>query len=150
MQPPQPQYTSPVTPSPQPPAPTRTPRWLVWLVVGVVGVVVVGAALALVVVPYLAQPKVTLTAATYSTSGCAGFGPDQWTYTWTFTLVNTGNANGFATVEFYLNGQPNVGTYSTIVYLVPQGSQVTEQTSVQSADCGSYSPGATIISVDKA
>src|SRR5713101_5564872 len=128
------------------PGPARMPRWLVWLVAGIVVIVIVGAVIAVAVIPYFAQPKITLTDASHTTSGC-NFSSAQWTYTWTFMLVNTGNANGFATVEFYLNGQPNIGTYSNVVYLVPQGSQVAEQHSVTTADCGSYSPGVTILSV---
>ena len=131
------------------PIPARMPRWLAWLIVGIVIIVMVGGVVAFVAIPYLAQPKVTLTAETYTMSNCMSY-PSHFTFTWTFTLVNTGNANGFATVELYLNGQPGIGTYSTITYLVPQGSQVSEQPSLNSPDCGSYSPGAVITSVAKA
>ena len=131
------------------PGPARMPRWLIWVVVGVVVIVIAGALLAFAVIPYFEQPKITLTDACHTTTGCV-FSAPQWTYMWTFTLVNSGNANGFATVEFYLNGQPNIGTYSTVVYLVPLGTQVAEQHSVSTSDCGSYIPGVTITSVVKA
>lgn len=138
----------PFSTGPEPRA--RMPRWLSWLVIGIIVIAVVGGVIVFAVIPYFQQPKITLTNATHTTAGCGAFGPARWTYAWTFTLVNTGDANGFATVEFYLNGQPDIGTFTTITYLVPHGSQVTEQASVQTTDCGSYSPGATIFSVVKA
>jgi len=134
-----------------PPMPPRRPLWL--KVTVVIAVVAVGL-LALIVgvlVPLSQQPRVTLTEGTYTTSGCGAFGPSRWTFTFRFNLVNTGNANGFATVELYLNGQPNIGTYATINFFVPEESQVTEQgVSISSADCGTYSPGVAVVSVAKA
>jgi hypothetical protein len=95
------------------------------------------------------QPNIVLTGSDSAGSGCPLFG-GHWTYTFTFTLVNTGGADGFAVVELFLNGLPNVGTFRMVTFFVPHGGQVPEQASITAADCGSYSPGAALISTSKA
>jgi len=128
------------------------PRTRFWIKIAVLAIALVIALVVLetVVLPSLAQPKITMTNMSYASSGCTSGTPPHWTYTFTFDLVNTGNANGFALVQLYLNGAPSIGTYRSVTFLVPQGSGVTEQPSIQAADCGTYSPGATVTSVTKA
>ncbi len=148
----QPPYQQP--PSQQPPQPyvaqgPPPPSHVVrYVIIAVVAVIVVGLALG-IGIPLAQQsvtvPKITLTDAPYSTSGCL-FGFGHYTYTWTFTLVNSGTANGFATVTAYIDGAAT----GAVQYFVPAGSQTSKGFSVDASDCASHSPDLAITSVTKA
>ncbi len=142
-------------PSAPPPAPVLQPkrRSLVKLIiVGVIAIVIAAVALGIGIPAtqrVLAQPRITLTDATYQEGGCGFFGPNYHTYAWGFNLVNTGDGDGFATVTFYVNNNP-VGTAT---YFVPQHSQVTKSGSVNgpAGGCsGADSPNLAITAVSKA
>jgi len=140
------------------PAPMPAPRQksFVGLIVVIVIAVVAIAFFLAVGLPLIQQsvaaPKITLTDATYTTFGCGLFGPYYYTFTWTFTLVNTGNADGFATVTFYVNGE----AVAYNLYFVPAGAQITRIASVRGPDHGGWpcpdtdSPSLAITSVSKA
>src|SRR5437879_9452921 len=83
------------------------------------------------------QPRVTLTAANYVTEACVPMGNGYYAnrFHWTFTLVNTGTADGDASIGFLLDG--NSLGYSH--FFVPQHSQVTENANLFGS--GSLSPG---------
>lgn len=136
-------------PGARPGYPSKSRR-LWWNRAAVLVVVAVGVAgLGYYLIVVAPQPNIVLTGSESSAAGCSVFG-GQWTYTFTFTLVNTGGADGFAVVELFLNGLPNVGTYRTVTFFVPHGAQAPEQASITAADCGSYTPGAALISAWKA
>ncbi len=68
------------------------------------------------------------------------------TVTFSFTLVNSGNANGYATVRLQVDGQ----AVWTNRYYVPQGQQVPENGSVTLSDCNSHSINVVVSSQEKA
>lgn len=137
--------------APPPPMQKSRSGLLVGIVAVVVAAIAVVAALVLVWYPTTMQPKILLTDASYVTGTCVpvsgGFGNR---YNWTFTLANTGNADGHASVGFELDGN-SVGYRE---YFVPQHSQVTENATEYgaiyptSADCGApETPGISLSSV---
>lgn len=67
---------------------------------------------------------------------------ESWTVS--FTLVNSGNANGYATVGVYVDGS----LYSSNNYFVPQGNQMSESASITSS-CGSHSYSVEVLSESK-
>ncbi len=110
---PYPQQYPPPYGYPQPLAPVGPPppkgRSTAGIVIGVIVIIVVLVIAAIVLLNFLrtspasptAQPNVnvTNTGATYS---CPLFGTPSETFS--FTLVNSGNGNGYAMVGFYVNG----------------------------------------------
>jgi len=142
----QPSYQQPPQPYAQaPPVPSHIARYIITAVVAVIVVgVVLGIGIPLAQ-QSVAAPKITLTDALYSTSGCfLGFG--HYTYTWTFTLVNSGTADGFATVVGYIDGN----AAGQAVFFVPAGAHVDKGFSIDAPDCNSHSPNIGITSVTKA
>jgi hypothetical protein len=68
------------------------------------------------------------------------------TVTFSFTLVNPGAANGFATVHFNVDGQSQWSNR----YLVSQSQQVPGSGSVTLPDCGTHTYGVLVSSQEKA
>ena len=126
--------------------PRRLPSWKL---IGTLGIFVALLGLTYYFVAVYPQPRITMTGVYHTSMGCQDSEPNWWTFTFTFKLSNDGDADGFAVVELYLNS-PGVGAYRTLTFFVAQGSQVSQQWPVYAADCGSYNPGAAIISVVKA
>jgi hypothetical protein len=93
----------------------------------------------------VATPKIALTDAVYQTSGCF-LGLGHYSYAWTFTLMNSGTANGFATVTAYIDGVAQ----GEVQCFVPAGSQISKGFSVDASVCASHSPNIAITSVTKA
>lgn len=133
-------YQPPPTPLPLPGHKLRN-----ILIVAVI-VVVALAAIGYYVVVIYPQPNIVLTDALWSVSGCGFLGPSAYTFTWTFTLVNAGSADGFATVTAYLNG----AAWGSVQYFVLHGTQVDKSFSIDSPDCSPYTPDIGISSVTKA
>jgi hypothetical protein len=140
MQPSQPFPTQQLQPhhAPPPPSPRRNRRLaLVSTAVVVVAIIVLYFVFA-VHLPAAqlaaAQPKFTLTEAAYNSVGCAPFELDQRIFDWVYNLTNTGNANGFATVTFFVNND-SVG--QSISY-VPAGGWVWKSATVYGPNYGSY------------
>lgn len=82
------------------------------------------AVVGLVWYPSTLQPAVALTGAKFVQTASCVFS-DGWysnRYAWSFTLINAGNADGYASAEFFINGAPN----GYLPFLVGQHSQVTE------------------------
>jgi len=132
----EPPYEQPPPPD-VPRAPLRPSHIARYVVIAIVAVVIVGLAWGFgipLAQQSAATPKITLTDAAYTQSGCGLFGPYYYTFRWTFTLVNTGNANGFASVMFYVNGD-SAGKNQ---YFVPLGSQITRSSSVNGPDHGGW------------
>lgn len=142
------QPLTPQGPMPYGPPPRRmrlSPARLAVIAVILVAAVV-GAAYYLVAIA--PQPRIVLTDSTYTTTGCGAFGPNHFTYTWTFTLINTGDADGFGTVKFYVVQGVEVAEN---VYFIPQHSQITRGGSVNSPDCAmTYYPYLNLVGVTKA
>lgn len=141
----------PASPAPTIPPPPPYRSWA-RLAIAVVAIVVVVAVFFVAVYPMTLQPKITLTDSLYARSGCGFFGPYYFVFAWVFNLTNTGNANGFATVTFYVNGNA-VGANQ---YYVPLGSTVNKAVSVNGPDHGGWpcpegdSPSLAITAVAKA
>ena len=165
FQPPSPQPSQPIEPRypPQHVGPSSPPpksRRLVQIAVAVVAAVaVLAVALYYMSAVYLpaaqeaaTQPRITITDAGYYESGCGFFGPYYRTFTWTFSLVNTGDADGFAVVTFTVNGE-GVGQDT---YHVPAGTSVEKTGSVRGPDHGGWpcpdtdNPNLSITQVTKA
>lgn len=98
-------YPQPLVTPPQPPH--RSTAAIVVAIVVVIAAVIIAA---IVLVNFLrtspasptAQPNVNVTN-TSGSSSCPFLGTPSMTFS--FTLVNSGNANAYATVGFYLNSQ---------------------------------------------
>ncbi len=63
-----------------------------------------------------------------------------------FTLVNSGSASGYASVEFLVDGQEKFHNG----FLVAAGQHISEGGSVGIADCGSHNYAVVLVGVDKA
>jgi len=138
---------------PQPIPPPRSRRRLILSIVTLVVVVVIEAVATLVWYPTTLQPKITMVDQQYSKSGCndSTVGPYHWTYTWTFNLTNTGNANGFATVTYY---EDSIWVTHGLYY-VPAGYTFLKIESVDGLihtgpPCAPNTPGIAITEVTKA
>ena len=141
----------------QPSAPPRPslksrPMFIVAIVAVVIAAIAMAAVLVQIWYGTTLQPRITLTAANYVTGTCVPMGNGYYAnrFNWTFTLVNTGTADGDASVGFLLDG--NSAGYAH--YLVPQHSQVTENATVYGsgypspAQCGGpETPGISLASV---
>jgi len=126
-------------------------EFLLEVTVSVIIVVAAVTLFGLVWYPTTQQPDIALTDASYVTEPCVpvetGFGNR---YAWTFTLINTGPADGSAAIRFDLDGNP-IG-YNH--YAVPQRSEITTTGAIYGsihespADCGtSETPGISLASV---
>ena len=141
----------------QPSAPPRPllksrPMFIVAIVAVVIAAIAIIAVLVQIWYGTTLQPRITLTAANYVTGACVPMGNGYYAnrFNWTFTLVNTGTADGDASVGFLLDGNSVGYTH----YLVPQHSQVTENATVYGsgypspAQCGGpETPGISLASV---
>jgi len=126
-----------------------------WFLVAVVAIVIAALVMSAVLLwlwhQTTLQPRVTLTAANYVTETCVPMGNGYYAnrFRWTFTLVNTGTADGDASIGFLLDG--NSLGYSH--FFVPQHSQVTENAnlfgsgSLSPGQCPSETPGISLASV---
>jgi hypothetical protein len=139
-------------PSGRPQESTRSRGWFVVAIVAIViSAVVMSAALIWIWYQTTLQPRVTLTAANYVTQRCVPIGNGYYAnrFNWTFTLVNTGTADGDASIGFLLDG--NSLGYDH--FLVPQHSQVIEHPtlhgsgSLSPSQCPSETPGLALASV---
>ncbi len=82
------------------------------------------------------QASISLVNATYLEEHCGFLGPDYNTFDWTFTLVNTGGADGYASVSFFVNSQHIVDNK----YFVKAHSQAVEHMAVQGPEHPSGCP----------
>ena len=124
-------------PSTQPrPSPKSRGLFMVAIIAIVISAIVVTAVLVWLWHQTTLQPRVALTATKYATESCVPLGNGYYAnrYNWTFTLVNTGTADGDASIGFLLDGNSVGYTH----FLVPQHSQVTENATVFGS--GSLSP----------
>ena len=94
------------------------------MAVAVILVTAMVALIAYVWYPTTQQPAITLTGARFvPTASCVpinGWYGNQ--YAWSFTLVNSGSADGYASAEFFLDGNP----MGYLPFLVGQHSQAAE------------------------
>jgi hypothetical protein len=116
----------------------------------VVVVLVVVALVAFVIVyPLTQQPKIALVNLQWTVSGgCGFFEPGRFAYTGTFAVVNAGNADGFASVNFHVGAEDR----GSVVYFAPQGSTEDKSTTIY-GDWGcpaGESPSASILGTWKA
>lgn len=121
------------------------------LAIVIVVLAIVAAVAIAVVYPMTLQPKITMTDSSQYTSGCGLFGPYYYVFNWHFNLTNTGNADGFATVTYYVNNNA-VGSND---YFVPQGTTVAKSQSVQGTTqsgwpCTTEYPNIAVTNVRKA
>lgn len=138
MQPPRPSESFVAPPSM--PGPRKLRARMVAIVVVVVAVV---SYYALVIYP---QPNIALTDVHYGTAGCYPTGGLYWIYGMRYTLVNTGSADGSATITGYLDGT----TLGSVLAFVPRGASVDSGFTISAPDCGAHTPSVAITSVAKA
>jgi hypothetical protein len=149
-------YTAP------PPSPQR--NWIRIVAIAVVAVALIatfGAFGVPAIQRYLAQPKMSATDVGISNTPCqssffTGPYPPQY-YLFSFTIYNTGDADGFATVFFVLHedGQGNPFPGGGIVftqdrYFLPAHSTVDKHANVQVLDCTPHTWDLKIGSTEKA
>lgn len=108
------------------------PEYIRLIKIAIVAVIVIAALV--ITVPILQdalrQPRVTLIETSASFVGCGLFGSSQ-TYTFFFTLVNSGDAAAFANVQFHLSGVNSANEN----YFIPAGSSVAKSADVRVNDC---------------
>ncbi len=96
------------------------------------------------------QPNIALTSAGWRATGCTAFGGSgNWTFTFTFTLINPCGADAFVLMGFYLNWAPSEPATSSVRYIVPHGGTVPGVYALYAFDCGSYSPALELQDVAK-
>lgn len=93
----------------------------------------------------LRQPRITLTEEGFSLVSCGFFGTSQ-TYIFSFTLVNSGDGDGFANVRFVLDGTGRGNNN----YFVPAGTSVDKSASLLVNDCVDHSPDIVLVASWKA
>src|SRR5207249_2856225 len=88
----------------------RLPQSRGWFLVAVLAIVLAAVVMSAVLLwlwhQTTLQPRVTLTAANYVSEACVPMGNGYFAnrFRWTFTLVNTGTADGDASIGFLLDG----------------------------------------------
>ncbi len=93
----------------------------------------------------IAQPNIAITDSGFGTSGCGLFGSSQ-TVTYSFSLINTGDADGFVQIGFFIDNNL-VGSNT---YFVLQGASDPKTANVVVGDCAAHAPGLRILAVSKA
>ncbi len=110
------------------------PEYIRLIKIAIVAVIVIVALV--ITVPILQdalrQPRVTLTDRDFSLA-CGFF---DGTYTYTFTLVNTGDADAFANVQFHLDGAIRADDN----YFIPAHSSVRKSATLGVDDCTDRTP----------
>lgn len=81
----------------------------------------------------LRQPRIALIEGKILHVSCDTVGTFQ-TYFFSFVLVNSGDAHGFANVQFQLDGVSRANTD----YFVPAGTSIEEGDSLQIDDCAAH------------
>ncbi len=104
--------------------------------IAIVAVIVIVALV--ITIPFvqeaLRQPTITLTDRTVFRAICGLFGTSQ-TYRFLFTLVNSGDADGFANVQFHIDGTNRANNN----YFIPAGGSVDKEANVVVGDCIAHS-----------
>ncbi len=129
-----------------------TARYLV----PVVAIVVVGAVAIVGFLVLSPQPNIRAVEVTHhvlpfytkTEGGIFGFGAKCVAQTWqvTFTLVNTGSATGFATVELIVDGK---GTNRGQTYFIEANSQLGRSLSTEMQDCDDHTFDVEVIRVSR-
>ncbi len=111
------------------------PEYIRLIKIAIVAVIVVVALV--IAIPFvqdaLRQPRMTLTDTSIFRQPCGLFGTSQ-TYSFLFTLVNSGDADGIANVQFLLDGINS----ANVDYFVPAGSSVEKSANLQVGGCGAH------------
>lgn len=129
------------------------PEYVRLIKIAVVAAIVVAAvAIALLLIlQAIAQPRFAITEPGFANTDC-GLSPEvaepvpPQIYTYSFTLSNTGDADGFVQVGFFLD-ENLVGSDT---YFVSQGTSVPKTANVVVNDCVSHTPDLRILEVSKA
>lgn len=113
----------------------------------IIGVVVAVAVVAVVIAPpfilqWIAQPNIFMTEVTVTILG-GEFCSDDYFYF--FTIVNSGDADGFATVEYLIDG----AVRDTQDYFVPAGTSIDRSFDVPVDDCETHTAAVRVGSVTK-
>ena len=123
------------------------PEYVRLIKIGIVAVIVIVAVVS--AIPFIqqaiAQPRISITDSNFGSVGCGLFGTSQ-TVVYSFTLINTGDADGFVQIGFFIDG--NLATQNT--FFVGQGLSIPKVENVQLGDCGTHTPGLRILGVSKA
>ena len=120
--------------------------------IAIVAVIVI---VALVIVQdALRQPRITYIEASISRVPCGLFGTSQ-NYTYTFTLKNSGDADGEADVHFVIDGTARIEAREPaggqdMHYIVPAGSIVSKSFNYQVSGCEAHTTDIILVSFLKA
>lgn len=93
----------------------------------------------------IAQPNIAITDSGFGAPGCGLLELSQ-TITYSFSLVNTGEADGFVQIGFYIDND----LAASNTYLVPQGALVPKTADVVVDDCAGHSLRLQILEISKA
>ncbi len=93
----------------------------------------------------IAQPNIAIIDANSGRSTCGLFGSSQ-TIRYSFSLINTGDADGFVKVGFFVDSI-EIGQST---FFVPVGNPIPKEFSIIIDDCQAFSPGMRILEVSKA
>ena len=121
----------------------------------VAAIVIVALVIAVPIVQdVLGQPRITYIEASISRVPCGLFGTSQ-NYTYTFTLKNSGDADGEADVHFVIDGTARIEAREPaggqdMHYIVPAGSIVSKSFNYQVGGCGAHTTDILLVSFLKA
>ena len=112
----------------------------------VVVIVLVAVAVSLpFILQTIAQPNIVMTDTGFETLGCGFFGTSQ-TITYSFSLINTGDADGFVQIGFFADDN----LIGSDTYFVSRGMSVPKTANIVVGDCVAHVPGLRILEVSKA
>ncbi len=93
----------------------------------------------------IAQPNIAIIDPNFSRTGCGWFGTTQ-TYTYSFSLINTGDADGFVKIGFFVDSIEA----GQATYFVPAGDPIPKVAPITVGGCDVRAPGMRILEVSKA
>ena len=112
------------------------PEYIRLIKIAIVAAIIIVALV--IAVPFvqdaLSQPRITVTETSFERVQC--FFTSFQTYSYFFTLVNSGDADGFANVQFHLDGI----NLANANYFVPAGTTVDKSFNLQEGDCVDHTP----------
>ncbi len=123
------------------------PEYIRLIKIAIVAAIVIAAvAISLpFILQAVAQPRFAITDTGFLTPGCGLFGSSQ-TVTYLFSVVNTGDADGFVKIGFFIDNT----LVAQDTYFVRQGMSDSKSGNVQVNDCADHAPGLRILEVSKA
>ena len=124
------------------------PEYIRLIRFAIVAVIVIVALV--LVVPFvqdaLRAPRITVTETSVERQPFPPFGCTSQTYIFTFRLVNSGDADGFANVQFHIDGVSMANSN----YFIPAGQSIPGRVGVSLPDCNAHTTEVVLVSTWKA